>query len=313
MRRTRISCVQYQLRAISNFAAFEEQVGFFVESADDYDADFVVLPELFTTQLMSFLPETEPVNAIRHLAEYTDAFVGLLQRLASEYGLHIVAGTHPRVTDGRLLNTSFFFWPDGHYDTQDKIHITPTEDAYWRVAAGDELKVFDTKHGKVGIAICYDAEFPEYCRKLADAGAEILFVPYCTDDRQAYMRVRSCAQARAIENQMFVATAGTVGNLPRVPYMYTNYACSAILTPSDFPFARDGIAAEGNPNQEMLVTADVDTDLLTESRAAGSVRPFRDRRPDVYANDVVHIARPDGDSQADAGVKRDVGSSGGGG
>jgi predicted amidohydrolase len=293
MRRTRIACIQYQLRAIANFEQFAEQVSFFVESADDYEADFVLLPELFTTQLMSFLDEREPVNAIRHLAEYTDAFVGLMQQMASRYQLHIVAGTHPRVVDGRLYNTSFLFFPDGHFETQDKIHITPTEAEYWKVESGDTLKVFETRHGKVAIAICYDTEFPELSRKLADAGAELLFVPYCTDDRQAYVRVRTCAHARAIENQLFVATAGTVGNLPRVPYMYTNYACSAILTPSDFPFARDGIAAEGNVNQEMLVTADVDLDLLADARQGGSVRPFTDRRPEVYTGDVEVVSYTD--------------------
>jgi predicted amidohydrolase len=287
MRKARIACIQFQLRPIQDFRAFADQVTFFVESADDYEADFVLLPELFTTQLMSFLPERDPVNAIRHLAELTDSVLELISGLAKQYKLHIIGGTHPRVAGGKLFNTSFFFYPDGSYEGQDKIHITPTERTYWRMESGDALRVFDTEHGRVGIAICYDAEFPELVRKLADAGAEILFVPYCTDDRQAFIRVRTCAHARAIENQIFVATAGTVGNLPRVPYMYTNYACSAILTPSDFPFARDGIAAEGNINQEMLVTADVDLDLLAESRESGSVRPFTDRRPDVYATEVL--------------------------
>lgn len=294
MRRARIASIQYQLRAIGDFRSFEDQVTFFVESADDYDCDFALLPELFTTQLMSFLPEREPVNAIRHLAEYTEPVVELISRLAKRTKMHIIGGTHPRVVDGNLYNTSFFFWPDGSYDTQDKIHITPTERDYWRVSPGHAVRVFDTHLGRVGIAICYDCEFPEYVRMLVDAGAEIVFVPYCTDDRQGYIRVRSCAQARAIENQVIVATAGTVGNLPKVRYMYTNYACSAILTPSDFPFARDGIAAEGNPNQEMLIVADVDLDLLAEARAAGSVRPFTDRRPTIYGSNVEVIAMPEG-------------------
>jgi predicted amidohydrolase len=294
MKRVRIACIQYQLRPISDFKAFEEQVSFFVESADDYDADFVLLPELFTAQLMSFLREKEPVNAIRHLAEYTERITDLLASLARRFQLHIIGGTHPRVVDGRLFNTSFFFWPDGTFAAQDKIHVTPTEANYWRMEPGETLRVFETQHGKVGIAICYDAEFPELVRCLADAGIELLFVPYCTDDRQGFIRVRTCAHARAIENQMFVATAGTVGNLPRVPYMYTNYACSAILTPSDFPFARDGVAAEGNVNLEMLVVADVDLELLAESREAGAVRPFTDRRPTIYRSDVELVPAPAG-------------------
>jgi predicted amidohydrolase len=291
MRKARISCIQYQLRAIQTFDDFANQVSFFVDSAEDYQADFVVLPELFTTQLMSFLPEREPVNAIRHLAEYTPQIKELLAGLAQRFNVHIVGGSHPNVKDGRLFNTCFFVYPDGHIEEQDKIHITPTEREYWRVESGNEVKVFDTDKGRVAIAICYDVEFPELCRMLTDAGAEILFVPFCTDDRHGYLRVRNCAGARAIENQVFVAMTGTVGNLPRVQYMATNYGCASILAPSDFPFARDGIAAVGDPGMEMLVTADVDLDLLEKSRAEGSVRPFRDRRPEIYSASVQTIRR----------------------
>lgn len=286
MRKVRIACIQYQLRPIQDFKAFEDQVTFFVDSAEDYDADLVLLPEFFTTQLMSFLPEREPVNAIRHLAEYTEPVVELLSRLAKRFGVHIVGGTHPNVVDGRLYNTSFFFFPDGRVERQDKIHLTPTEKEYWRMEAGEGLRVFDTEKGRVAIAVCYDTEFPELVRKYADAGAEVLFVPFCTDDRQGYLRVYYSAQARCIENQIYVALSGTVGNLPRVAYMATNYGRASILTPSDFMFSRDGIAAEGDPGQEMLVVADVDLDLIEEARRQGSVRAFRDRRPDIYARDV---------------------------
>lgn len=291
MRKARIACIQYQLRAISDFKAFEEQVSFFVDSAEDYGADFILLPEFFSTQLMSFLPEKEPVNAIRHLAEYTDEVKALLCGLAKRFGVHIIGGTHPTVREGRLYNTSFFFWPDGSSAHQDKIHITPTEREYWRVEAGDGLRVFETEKGKVAIAICYDCEFPELVRSLADAGAEIVFVPFCTDDRQGFLRVLYSAHARAIENQFFVAIAGTVGNLPRVAYMATNYGRAAILTPSDFMFARDGIAAEGDVGQEMIVVADVDLDLIEEARKNGSVTNFYDRRRELYAGGVEVIKR----------------------
>lgn len=286
MRKVRIACIQYQLRPIQDFKSFEEQVTFFVDSAEDYAADFVLLPEFFTTQLMSFLPEREPVNAIRHLAEYTEPVKELLARLATRFDVHIIGGTHPNVVDGRLYNTSFFVYPDGRVEEQNKIHLTPTEREYWRMEAGDQLKVFDTDKGRVAIAICYDCEFPELVRKYADAGCELLFVPFCTDDRHGYLRVRYSAHARCIENQIYVAMTGTVGNLPRVAYMATNYGRASILSPSDFPFARDGIAADGDVGQEMLVVADVDLDLIEEARTSGSVRPFRDRRADVYALDV---------------------------
>lgn len=287
MRKARIACIQYQLRPITDFKAFADQVTFFVDSAEDYGADFVLLPEFFTTQLMSFLPEREPVNAIRHLAEYTEPISALLAKLAQRFGVHIIGGTHPNVVDGRLYNTSFFIYPDGRIERQDKVHLTPTEKEYWRMEAGEALSVFETDKGRVAIAICYDSEFPELVRRYADAGAEILFVPFCTDDRQGYLRVYYSAQARCIENQMYVALTGTVGNLPRVAYMATHYGRASILTPSDFMFSRDGIAAEGDAGQEMLVVADVDLDLIAEARERGSVRNFKDRRPQLYDGEVV--------------------------
>jgi predicted amidohydrolase len=143
--------------------------------------------------------------------------------------------------------------------------------------------------------VCYDVEFPEAARCLAEAGAQILFVPSCTDGRHGFYRVRYCAQARAIENQVYVAMAGTVGNLPEVPYMNTNYGQAAILTPSDYFFARDGIANEGIVNQEQMIISDVDLELLDEQRITGSVIPLTDLIEDAYDR-VIHCVdrRDDG-------------------
>ena len=136
--------------------------------------------------------------------------------------------------------------------------------------------------------MCYDVEFPEAARVPAEAGAQIIFVPSCPDERQGCCRVRYCAQARASENQIYVAMAGTVENLPEVPCMSTHYGQSAILTPSDYFFARDGIAAEGTVNQEQMVIADVDLQLLEEQRINGTVLPLNDLIRDAY--DLIHYA-----------------------
>ena len=130
--------------------------------------------------------------------------------------------------------------------------------------------------------ICYDSEFPELARRLVDEGARIIFVPFCTDSRQGYMRVRYCAQARAIENQCFVVMSGNVGNLPNVANMDIQYAQSCILTPCDFPFARDGIAAEASENVETLTISDVNLADLSWARAEGTVQNLADRRFDLY-------------------------------
>jgi len=128
----------------------------------------------------------------------------------------------------------------------------------------------------VAVAVCYDVEFPELVRAAARAGAHVLVVPSCTDDRQSFLRVRYCAQARAIENQTYVVQASTVGSLPMVPAVSLNYGQAAIFTPSDFAFARDGILAEGIPNQETMVVAELNLETIVESHEWGTVLPLFD-------------------------------------
>ena len=127
---------------------------------------------------------------------------------------------------------------------------------WWNIQGGRGNSVIQTDCGPIGVMICYDSEFPELARHLVDQGALMLFVPFCTDSRQGYLRVRYCGQARAIENQCFTVLSGNVGNLPNVANMDIQYAQSCILTPCDFPFARDGIAAETSENVETIAVAD---------------------------------------------------------
>lgn len=282
--KVRVACVQYQVRTIDTFSAFAEQVEYFVETASDYRADFVVFPEFFSVQLLSQrgLRRLPSLEGIEKLAEMEKPFMELMGRLAREYGIHIVAGSHPMEREGKLFNMSPLFFPDGSYRLQPKLHITPAEKRYWGISGGSTLEVFATAKAKVGILICYDAEFPEAARYLADQGAEILFVPYCTDDRQGYLRVKYCSQARSIENQIFTVTAGVIGNLPSVQAMDIHYGVASVFSPSDFEFARDGIQAQADSNVEMLLVTDLDLGNLYRSRSAGSVTPRLDRRPDLF-------------------------------
>ena len=282
--KVRVACVQYKVRGIANFDDFAEQVEYFVETASDYRSDFVVFPEFFSVQLLSQpsmkrLPSQE---GIRKLSQLTDKFMELMSRLAREYGQYIVAGSHPMEIDGKLQNVCPLFSPDGSYSLQPKLHITPSEKRYWGISGGNTLGVFTTPKAKIGILICYDSEFPEAARYLAEQGADIIFVPYCTDDRQAYFRVRTCSMARAIENQVYVVTAGIIGNLPSVAAMDIHYGRAAVFSPSDFEFARDGILAEADANVEMLLVSDLDIGDLYRTRASGSVRPHLDRRSDLF-------------------------------
>ena len=148
--------------------------------------------------------------------------------------------------------------------------------------AATRYKAFDTDCGKIGMLICYDVEFPELSRILAQQGVQILFVPFLTDTQNGYSRVRHCAQARAIENECYVAISGCVGNLPKVHNMDINFAQSAVFTPSDFQFPTNAVKAEATPNTEMVLIADVDLSLLKELHEHGSVQVLKDRRTDLY-------------------------------
>ncbi|MGD0733020.1 MAG: GNAT family N-acetyltransferase [Terracidiphilus sp.] len=288
-RRVRIAAVQYLLRPIANFEAFVSQVEFFVRSAKEYHAHFILFPEFFTMQLLSYINEPAPALAVRRLARLAPEYEALFIRLAQETGIYIIGGTHPVFQRGKIFNAAHLFTPNGRVFRQKKVHLTPTESGPYQLSRGHGLYLYHTDFGNIAILICYDVEFPEVARVMAEAGAEILFVPSCTDGREGFCRVRYCSQARAIENQVYVAMTGTVGNLPLVPYMATNYGQAAILTPSDYFFARDGIAAEGTINQEQMIFADVDLDLLDEQRVNGSVIPLQDLIKDAYDN-VVHFS-----------------------
>lgn len=288
----RLFLVQYMMRRIKSFDEFAQQCEFIVDVGSDYKSDFIVFPELFTTQLLSIIDSDRPSDAARKLAEFTPQYLELFNDLAIRYNANIVAGSQFAVEGEELFNISYLFRRDGTIGKQYKIHITPNEARWWGVSPGRFVEVFDTDCGRVAILICYDAEFPELARIAAAKGAKILFVPYNTDERYGYLRVRHCSQARAIENQMYVAIAGCAGMMPFVDNADMHYAQCAILTPSDFPFARDAVASESMPNIETVVVHDVDLELLRRNRMDGTVRPWTDRRTDLYR--VRYIDRENG-------------------
>ncbi|QAS51766.1 GNAT family N-acetyltransferase [Halobacillus litoralis] len=278
----RIMVIQYMMKNIDSFEEFTKQCEYYVDVAADYGSDFAVFPEIFTTQLMSFLEEKVPSKAVRRLSEYTEDYIEMFTHLAVKYNVNIIGGSHFVEEEDQIYNISYLFRRDGTIEKQYKIHVTPNERTWWGIQPGDAIKVFDTDCGRIAIQICYDIQFPELARYAVDQGANIIFVPFCTDDRQGYLRVRYCAQARAVENQVYTVIAGTVGNMTQVENMDIQYAQSGIFTPSDFEFARDGIIGECNPNVETVVVGDVDLEILRRQRKSGTVRQLRDRRRDLF-------------------------------
>ena len=279
----RVGLVQWQMRSYQTLDDVFEQVEFFIDAVAGYKSDFVLFPEYFNAPLMAKFNNMGEAQSIRALAQYTEDIRDRFINLAIKHNINIITGSTPYVKeDGGLYNVGFLCRRDGTYEMYEKIHVTPDEVKSWGLSGGKKVQTFDTDCAKIGVLICYDVEFPELSRLMADQGMQILFVPFLTDTQNGYSRVRVCAQARAIENECFVVIAGSVGNLPRVHNMDIQYAQSGVFTPCDFAFPTDGKRAEATPNTEMILVSDVDLDLLNELHTYGSVRNLRDRRNDLY-------------------------------
>lgn len=278
----RLGLIQWQMRPYDSVDELMQQAEYFVDAVSGYRSDFALFPEFFNAPLMAennLLPEAQ---AIRELASYTESIVQKFSELSITYNINIITGSMPEIKNNKLYNVGYLCKRDGTLERYEKIHVTPDEKKVWGLQGGDQIKVFDTDCGKVGVLICYDSEFPELSRLLADEGMDILFVPFLTDTQNGYSRVRNCSQARAIENECYVAIAGSVGNLPNVHNMDIQFAQSMVFTPCDFAFPTNGIKAEATPNTEMILIADVDIDMLRQLHQFGSVKNLKDRRTDLY-------------------------------
>jgi predicted amidohydrolase/GNAT superfamily N-acetyltransferase len=288
VRKIRVCAAQYQMRRVASWEEFEFQVEFFVQTAEEYHCHFLVFPELFTIQLFSLLdPTLTPRQAIAQLAYMADRYRDMFVAMAKRTGLFIIGGSHPVHVGDEIRNAAHLFTPGGKVYTQEKLHVTPEEREEFGIERGEGIKVFETSHARIAMLVCYDVEFPELVRLQTLAGAEVLFVPFSTDERKAYQRVRYCAQARSVENIIYTVLSGNVGNLPQVENFLINYGQAVICTPSDFPYPKDAIAATAEFNSETVVISDLDLVALEETREVGSVRPLRDRRQDLY-----HLSAP---------------------
>lgn len=271
-KRVRIATIQFDQRPVIGFDQFAAQVQHYVRLAADARCQLVVFPEYVTASLVAVDPDWH-----RWTGPYQELFAGL----SRSTNMTIQAGTHLTERDDVLYNTAHLFLPSGELFTQDKVHLTPFEAAP-SVGRGDGFSMVDTPFGRVAVIVCFDIEFPGAAEVVAEAGADIILVPSCTDDRQGFWRVRHCCHARAVENQVYVVHSALVGGLPDVRYMEQSYGRSAIITPCDLPFPPGGIMAEGEWNQGLCVVGDVDLSLLAEVRRSGSVLPRLERRPEAY-------------------------------
>ncbi|GGB40733.1 hydrolase YhcX [Lentibacillus populi] len=277
----RISAIQYPMKEIESFKDFAAQSEYYVDASSKVRSDFVVFPELFTMQLLSFLGETVPSKQVRKVATYIGDYIQLFSNLAIRYSINIVAGSQVVAENDSVYNVAYLFHRNGTIDKQYKLHISPDERKWWGIQSGKEVNLFDTDCGKVAMLTGYDIQFPELARIVVERGAQMIFTPFTATDKQGYLRIRYCAQARAVENQAIVITAGAVGNLTQVYHMNTHYAQSAIFSPIDYALSENGIIGESDPNTETMVVGEVDLESLRRNRLIGTVTPLKDSRNDI--------------------------------
>ena len=199
----RLGLIQWQMRLYKNLEEVMQQAEYFIDAVSGYKSDFALFPEFFNAPLMSEYNHLSEAEAIRKLAGYTEAFVRRFSKLAISYNINIITGSMPEIVNNNLYNVGYLCKRDGGVERYEKLHITPDEAKVWGMQGGNKIQSFKTDCGKVGILICYDVEFPEVSRILANEGIDILFVPFLTDTQNGYARVRNCAHARAITGSRF--------------------------------------------------------------------------------------------------------------
>jgi N-carbamoylputrescine amidase len=201
--------------------------------------------------------------------------VQMFAREAARLGVVVVLNVFERDGD-RTYDTSPVLDADGTLlGTTRMVHITDYdcfhEKGYY--APGDHgAPVYETRFGKIGVAICYDRHYPEYLRALALGGAEVVFVPQAgavgewpAGLYEAEMRVA------AFQNGFFTALCNRVGQEARLTFAGESFVCD----PAGNVIARAGEAAEE------ILRCDLDRALVEASHAR---RLFlRDRRPELYA------------------------------
>lgn len=276
----RIAAAQYDIGYFADWNDYERKVESWVERAVANGAQLLLWPEYASLELVSlFNGEVQKslTLQLQQIQSLRDKFLQLHDALAKKHGLYILPGTFPlRLESGEYRNRAWLFGPDGLLGFQDKLQMTRFEREQWFISAGDQLRVFDTAFGTLGINICYDSEFPLLARRQAEMGAKLILVPSCTDTMAGYHRVRIGCQARALENQCYVVQSPTVGNANWSEAVDVNNGAAGVFTPVDYGFPDNGMLVQGEFNRPQWLYADLDLASVATVRNSGQVFNYRD-------------------------------------
>ncbi len=276
MNTLRLGLLQYRVERLSGVAEFAEKLNSLVAAGAAEGAELLVLPEYACVEA-SAGPRPDLGEELIRICDACEAILEAMRRAAARHGVWLVGGSLPmRDAGGRIRNRAPLIAPDGRIAFQDKRVMTRFEAELWGIYPGDPPRVFETPWGRIGIAICYDVEFPPLVRAQAEAGAWLVVVPSCTDTMAGFNRVRLSARARALENQLFVGIAPTVGLAPWLATLDVNRGYAAVFGPVDRGFPDDGVLARGSLDTAQWVVSELDPARLDRVRGDGAVRNFRD-------------------------------------
>ena len=298
MRALTIAAAQYPIDWLESFSAFEKKLARWVEDGVRQGAELIVFPEYAGLELASLSAREAAGDLSRSIAAVSTHLPqadAAHARLARHHGVSILAGSAPeRRADGSVRNVARLFTPDGACGRQEKIMMTRFEREEWGVSGGSELFVYDIGAARIGIAICYDVEFPLIARALTEAGAEVILAPSCTDTVHGYWRVRVGAQARALENQCVVVHAPLVGSVDWSPAVDVNRGAAGVFGPPDLGFPEDGVIAQGEMDKPGWIEARFDLDTIARVRAEGQVFNHRhwDEQAGIASATHIDLAAP---------------------
>lgn len=266
----KIATAAYAQEILNSFDAYAQKITNWVSEAQD--ADVLVFPEYGAMELATIEGKAGDLETCIHAtSDLMPRAVDLHKTLARQFGCHILMASAPVVERDRPVNRAYFIGPDGQVSHQDKQIMTRYERDPWDIVSGHPLRVFDTVHGRMGVLICYDSEFPLLGRALIDAGVDVLLVPSCTEGLDGYWRVRIGAMARALEGQCVVAHSPTVLPAPWCPAIEGNTGAAGIYGPPDEGFPDTGVIALGGLNEPGWVSADIDVQSIARIRENGRV------------------------------------------
>lgn len=270
----KLAAAAYPLDYFDDFAGWQAKISAWVAEGAATGADLLVFPEYGAMELASLGGRDvagDQDAAVREVARHAGAVSEVLAALAVQHQIHILGASGPVWLGGVLVNRAEFYGPAGLIGHQDKQIMTRFEREDWDIAPGSGLKVFETPFARIGVVICYDSEFPLLSRALAEAGAEVLLVPCCTEGVAGYSRVRIGAMARALENQCVSVQAPLVGLAPWCAGVEDNTGRAGIFGPPDAGWPEDGVLAEGAMNAPGWVVAEIDRAQIRATRTDGVV------------------------------------------